>query len=937
MTPDRLARIEELFLAAREMTPERWESHLRQACPESESLRHEVLAMLQHQDRAYSWFEGMESELARLTPEEPEAAIGLEGASIGPYRIVRELGRGGMGVVYLAERVEAGFEQRVALKLIRGGRETDEMLRRFLAERRILSRLEHPGIARLIDGGSTAEGRPYLVMEYVNGVRLIEHCPALSVEQRLALFLEVGEAVEYAHRNLVVHRDLKPSNILVTADGHSKLLDFGIAKLLGNDEETGATRTGMRPLTPEFAAPEQLKGEAITTITDVYGLGAVLYEMLGGRRPFSFKDRSWTELERVILTEEPPLVSHAATDGKLRQRLAGDLDRICAKALEKEPARRYQSVQLLLEDIRRHLRGLPILARGNAWGYRARKFIGRNQVTTAVAAMALLLTIGFTVTLAFQSARLARERDKAQRVSELFVDLFTVADPDEARGERITAREILDRGIGKVRGGLAGQSEVKASLLDVVGRVYHKLGLYDRAVPLLEESLELRRQVLGRENSDVSENLHRLGLLRLDQARYADAVKLLRESLAMRQKLYGDAHRDTARTSTYLGLALFRQGDKTAEPLFRQAVAVHRASKPLPKLDLAESLTGLALFQNSRGNYREAEDELREVLSLQRQALGNDHRLVAETLNNLASTLSRLGRDRESEPVQREALAILRQIYPDGHPKVATTLNNLALMLMARGNEAGAEPLFREAIAIRRVKLPPAHPDLAQALGNLGLLLQNQGALTEAELLHREALAIRRQAFGDRNLSVVVSLGNLGQLEQTKKRYPEAEKLLGEAVEISRKLAGPQHPLTANCLQNLALLLAERGTPEAEAMFRQALAIRRKVLPAGHPHFAYTLVGLGEWLTTKGRSLEAEKLVREAVEIRRKALPAGHPLLAEAQGALGASLVALRRYDEAEPLLVESAQSFRAHPGVSPRAAERAAVSLASLRNHGRR
>ena len=939
MNSGRLARIEELFQAARAMPPKQWESFLRQAGPDSEglesgSIRAEVLAMLQQQERAFSWFDGMESELARLTPEDPEeeTATAREGTTIGPYRIIRELGRGGMGIVYLAERLEPQVEQRVALKLIRRGRESDDALRRFIAERRILARLDHPGIARLIDGGSTAEGLPYFVMEYVDGVPLSQHCLALTIDQRLSLFLEAGEAVEYAHRHLVVHRDLKPSNILVTADGRPKLLDFGIAKMVNEDEAAGATRTGVRPLTPEFAAPEQLKGEAITTITDVYGLGAVLYEILGGCRPFTFKDRSWTELERVILHDEPPRLSVASKDGKLRKRLEGDLDHICAKALQKEPSLRYQSVHLLLDDVRRHLQGLPIAARGRVFGYRARKFIGRNKVAVAVAAVALLLTMGFTVTLAFQAARLARERDKAQRVSELFVDLFSATDPDEARGERITAREILDRGVGKVRGGLSGQSEVKASLLDVVGRAYHKLGLYDRAVPLMEESLALRRQTLGGENAEVAGNLHRLGQLRLDQARYAEAVKLFRQALLMRQKLSGEVDRDWARTATYLGLALFRQGDHAAEPLFRRAVAVHRGLQPASPLDLSDSLTGLALFLNSSGRYRDAETLLREVLGLQRKALGNDHRLVAETLNNLGSTLSRMGRDHESEPLQREAVAIMRRIFAENHPKVATALNNLGLMLMARGDEAGAETLFRESIAIRRAKLPPGHPDLAQVLGNLGLLLQNRGALAEAEVLQREALAIRRKAFGGQHLSVVVSLGNLGQLEQAKKRYGEAEALLREAVEISRKTPGPQHPLTANCLQNLALLLAERGRPEAEAMFREALAIRRKLLPAGHPHFAYTLVGLGEWLTAHGTLAEAEPLLREAVEIRRKLLPAGHPLLAEAESALGGCLLAGGRYAAAEPLLVRSDQSFRAHPGVSPPAAQRTAIRLAAWR-----
>jgi tetratricopeptide (TPR) repeat protein len=920
MNPDRLARIEELFLAARERPEREWDGYLREVCSDDDDLRGEVLTMLRAQERAFSWFDGLESELARLTPEEPEIQPSLEGKEVGRYRIVRELGRGGMGIVYLAERLD--FAQQAALKVIRGGRESDETLRRFLAERQILSRLQHPGIARLIDGGSTPEGMPYFVLEYVDGVPLMEHAKTLSVDARLELFLEVGDAVEYAHRNLVVHRDLKPANILVTGEGHPKLLDFGIAKLL--EVEEGATLTGVRPLTPEFAAPEQLKGEPVTTITDVYGLGMVLFELLSGKRPFAFRDRSWTELERIILHEEAPLVSRSGGKG-----LEGDLDRICAKALEKEPARRYQSVHELLADVRRHQQGLPIAARGNNRLYRARKFVERNRVAVALGAAALLLTVGFTATLALQSVRLAKERDKAQQVAELFVDLFSVADPDAAHGERITAREILDRGVGKVRHGLTGQDEVKSALLDVVGRVYHKLGLYDRAVPLMTDSLALRRKT---GEGDVAEGLQRLGQLRLDQGRYADAAKLLRESLDLRRRTLGARHRDTARSATFLALALLRQGDAQAEPLFREAVATHRSLRPSSPLDLADSLTGLALYQNSKGAYSEAETLLREGLVLQRQALGNDHRLVAETLNNLGSTLSRLGRDKDSEPLQREALGILRRIYPDGHPKLATAANNLGLMLMASGNEAEAEGLFREALAIRRAKLPDGHPDLAQTLGNLGLLLQNRGALTEAEPLHLEALAIRRKAFGAGHLAVVVSLGNLGQLEQARKNFAEAESLLREAADMARKTAGAKHPLTANCIQNLALLLAERNRAEAETLYREALALRRQILPAGHPHFAYTLLGLGEWLTDHGAAAQAEPILREAVEIRRKTLPPTHPLMAEAESALGACLNALGRRADAELLLVRSDQSFRSRPGPPTPAATRAAVRLASFR-----
>ncbi len=949
MSPERFTRIQELFHAALERpTAER--AAFLAASGEDDGLRGEVAAMLDHHQKAFGWFEELGERLDRAAPGEIDASAWGGATEIGPYRLQRLIGRGGMGAVFLAERADGQFERQVAVKLIRPGQASEDAVRRFLAERQILSRLQHPAIARLYDGGVTANGLPYYVMEYVDGAPVTLWCDErrLPIQDRLRLFQTICEAVDYAHRNLTVHRDLKPGNILVTAEGRAKLLDFGIAKLLAAPDAPAPalTATRHRPLTPEYAAPEQFSGGAVTTATDVYGLGVVLYELLAGRRPHGAKTTSWEELERAVAGEEPAAPSAAVDEAaagargsrldKLRKALAGDLDKICIKALHKEPDRRYHSAAQLRDDIGRHLNGLPVAARPDTRRYRAAKFVRRHRAGVATAAGVFLLVAGFAAVVAVQAVRLARERDKARRVSELFVDLFTVADPDRARGETVSVREILDRGAESIDRGLAGQDDVQSSLMETVGRVYHKLGLYERAAPLLEKAVVLKARAFGVEDREVAEATHRLGLLLNDQGRYDAAIMTLQRALELRRKTLGPQDPLLAQSMTYLGLAHLRKGDiKAAEPLFTEAVSRHRRTGRAPPADFADSLTGLAMLHYGKGAYAVSEPLMREALGLQRTALGADHPQIADTLNNLGSVLSRLGRDAEAEPIQREALAIHRKTRGGDHPRVATTLNNLALILFVRGDYAGAEPLYRESLAIRRVKLAAAHPDLAQSLSNLGLLLQNTERFDESEKLYAEALAIRRKTLGPRHVNIVQSLNNLGQLLQAKGDPARAEALLRESLDMVRALLGGQHPFTAISLNNLASALDDRGNTEAEALYREALAIRRKALPAGHPHVAYTLAGLGDYLARRGRADEAEPMLREAVAIRRKVLPKGNWEIAEAESALGACLARRRRFDEAGPLLISSFEALKKSRGPGAGVTRKAAARLAEFR--GRR
>ncbi len=849
---ERWRKIEQWMNEALELPPAERTAFLESVCPDDEALRREVAALLAHHEPAQAWIGDLTASL--FAPEPPAAP-----ERIGPFRILREIGQGGMGTVYLAKRDDGQFEQRVALKVLRAGYDP-EAARRFLAERQVLSRLEHPNIARLIDGGIAADGRPYFAMEYVEGISITEWCRrhGATLAERIALILSVGEAVSFAHRHLIVHRDLKPANILVTADGKVKLLDFGIAKLLA--EETPLdTRTGVLALTPEYAAPEQLKGERITTSTDVYGLGCVLFELLAGARPVPATAKTWDALYRAVVEQEAPLASSLAP-ASLRRQIVGDLDTIAQKALEKSPERRYASIAAMIEDLRRHQQGLPIHARRNSLRYRTAKFAARHRYAVAASCIALIAIASAAVIFAVQSMRLAQENQKVERVSRLFIDMFQLADPNESRGATITARELLDAGAKQVEEELSGQPEVQRSLRRVLGDVYTRLGLYDRAASMLERALPQ----FPSGSAETADVLHLLGRARLEQGRYPQAAETLQRALAARPAGSVDA----ASTMTYLGLAHFRRNQYAeAAPLFARALAIYRQARVENTIGYSEALIGQGMVQYGKGAYGAALESLQSALAVQRAAMPSNHPRIADTLNNVASTLSRLGRHAEAEPLQQEALAILRRSLGDSHPKVAITLNNLGLMHFARAAMDEAEPLFRESLAIRRKALAAGHPDLAQVLSNLGLLLQQTGRLSESEAMLREALDIRRKAFGERHVNTVQSHNNLGQLYQAKGDRARAESHLRHALATVRELLGPEHPTIAISLNNLASLLAEQRRPEAGPLLEEALAMRRRLLPPNHPHVAHNLVGLGEWHLALGRKREARLCFEEACRI----------------------------------------------------------------------
>ncbi|MEM9555909.1 MAG: serine/threonine-protein kinase [Acidobacteriota bacterium] len=821
MNPERWQEIETVLHAALEVDERKRVGFLNKTCSGDPDLLEQVRSLLESLGQAGDFLEGAAAE---LHPDWPaQLAEGSDTRRrVGPYKLLGEIGQGGMSTVYLAVRDDREYEQRVAIKLIKRGLDTDSVLRRFRNERQILASLDHPNIARLYDGGTADDGRPYFVMELIEGTSLDDFCDhrRLSVVERIELVRQVSSAVHYAHKNLVVHRDIKPGNILVTDDGVPKLLDFGIAKLLDPEsfsQTVDTTRPTMRPMTPRYASPEQLAGQQITTASDVYSLGVLLAKLLTGSVP-----GEWDAGSADSSCSALPEPESAPPCG----RLPGDLETIVAMALREEPERRYDSVEQLSDDLGRYLEGRPVRAQRDTLGYRAGKFLRRQKVAVAVAAAFLLLVAGFLADRVRQVQETVRqrdraelERDRAEQVSALLFDLFASFDPAEARGETVTARELLQRGALRVETELADQPLVQAAAFDTIGKVYQGLGLYDQALPLFDGALELRRAELGEDHLEVAASLAALGSLAAASADYPRSEELHRRALAIQRHQYGDEHPEVAATLTALTLALLRQGRyEEARGHQQEALEIQRQVLDEDDPALATSLCTLGHVLFEQGEARAAEELCREALEIRRRALGNDHPEVASSLFNLAIALARQGDFEGAEPLMREALAIRRKVFGEEHPDVASVLHGLGMLLVQTGGMEEAEGLLRRALAMRRELLGENHVDLAKNLSTLASLLRKRGDLEAAAALYREALDIGHRAIGRGHPGQAYALLELGQILMSLGRVGEAEPVLREAYEIRRRALPEASPLTALAATELGrCLTALERYPEAEA------------------------------------------------------------------------------------------------------------------------
>lgn len=897
LSPERWRRIDALFAAALDLAPDERAAFLERECEGDQALLESVLELLRDAVEAEAALgDSVDTFAAPLIADWREEAREEErdalppGTRVGAYRILEEIGRGGMGAVYRAQRADGEFDMHVAVKVVKRGMDTDEVLRRFRLERQIQASLDHPNIARLLDGGVTDDGRPFLVMEYVDGEPITDYCDRrrLGIRERVALFREVCDAVDYAHRRLIVHRDIKPANILVTEAGTVKLLDFGIAKLLDeSDAESAHTHTGLRLLTPEYAAPEQLLGTPVTTATDVYSLGLVLYQLLSGRRAYEVRERSAVGIERTVLdtTPAPPSAAvtrslpdaraiaraRATTPQSLRRQLRGDLDTIVLTAIEKDPNRRYPSAAHLAEDLGRYLDRLPISARPHGFAYRAARFVRRHRAGVAAAALVVLSLVSGLGAALWQAGHARQERDIALQVSAFLDDLFRAPDPFGNSPERLDTmrvRAIVDRGAARVLADLADQPTIQARMLAVLGGVYRNLALYDEADTLLSVALGIRSDLHGPGHPDVADVQARLALVLRDKGDYQRADSLLRAAITTRRTHLGPRHPDVARALADLGetLRLASRFDE-ADSVLREAVEIYRARQGDPDPELISVLTSRANTLQSRGRFAEAEPIRHEVVELARRIRGDAHPQTGVALANLAVLLVELQRLDEAEAYLREAIEIYGTTVGEEHPNALSALNTLALLLYDRENFGAAEEIARRALAANRRVHGERHRSILTALNTLAMILARNGKLDEAEAAYREALAVSRALYQGDHMQTVVVLSNLGSLLRDRGRLDEGLDLQQEGLAMGRRLLGDEHPSIATLASNVASTLRAIGREaEAEPLLREALAIRERALAPDHPSTIRSRILLIEVLTARRRFDEAEAQARRVLE-----------------------------------------------------------------------
>jgi eukaryotic-like serine/threonine-protein kinase len=844
--------IQSIVLQAQDLGLRDRAEFIRQACGSDETLLSKVLLALNDHDSASSQWDD-------LAAEEGVAGIAvepIEGQRLGRYRILRKLGSGGMGDVYLAERADDEYQQRVAIKLVRAGAFTPQVQGRLRTERQILARLQHPNIARLLDGGRAPDGTPYLVMEYIEGEPIDAFCDRrrLPLADRIALVRTVCAAVHYAHQNLIVHRDLKPNNILITSAGDVKLLDFGIAKLLDTRHSAhtlAVTHVDYRVMTPAHASPEQVRGDVITTASDIYVLGVLLFELLCGRKPFQLIGSRLTDMERIICEQEPVRPSamvertaqeapdlladivacRSTTRARLHKDLSSDIDNIVLMAMRKDPARRYHSAEQLSADLERRLTGQPVLATSDSWTYRTRKFVARHKLSVIASTAAVAMLAAFSVITFLQGRRIAHERDivaaersRAEQVSSFLVELFELSDPSKSRGNQVTARELLDIGARRVSVGLTDQPETRATLLGTIGRVYSSLGLYSESVGLLEDALNSRIAIYGPKHEQVAEALVALGDALCQQGNLDTCEQRLSAAMSMQQELKGPDAIELAPTLlSYGALAQQRGTLDVAERYYNESLALYRRNGQERTSEAASVMNELAGLYSYRGDYARAETMYRAALDIDRHTLGHDH------------------------------------------PQVAMHVHDIAVALQMQGKLAEAQPLYAESTQMLQRVLGPTHPHTLDALANYGRYLRRTGDLGRAEQVLTEVLANDRVA------------------------------------------RGPRHAFVGHDLVSLANVQIDRSNYSgAEGNLRAALDIYAEALPEEHPYVASALTALGRAQLGQGRASEAERTLQRALAMAEKSLPAESAPVAVARSALGHALLAERRADEAAPLLRQS-------------------------------
>ncbi|NBC27970.1 MAG: tetratricopeptide repeat protein [Bacteroidetes bacterium] len=848
MNTDRWKKIEYLCQEALGRREEDRIAYLKHSCADDPELFDEVKSLLEH--TGSYWLEEplVHMQSSYIFSEN----LSVSDQMIGPYRLIRPIAAGGMGQVYLAVRNDDQFERFVALKVIHKGGVSDELLDRFYEERQILARLNHSNIARLFDGGTTEDGRPWFAMEYVeDGTPINSYCRnnKLSIEQRLTLFQKVCSAVQYAHQNLIVHHDLKPENILITDRSEPKLLDFGIARFMDLDAPTGPDQDRVHLLTPEYASPEQVLNQPASTTNDIYSLGVILYELISGRLPYSFDENHPEAIRKTVCEQIPPPPSAAAGSDIS----SSDLDDIILKAINKDQTKRYSSVEQLADDIRRHQQSLPVLAHEPSFLYRAGKFMSRNRLGVAVSGLLVVLVLSFSAVTYIQSLAIEKravevenQRDRAEQVSRFLINLFGSADPSEAGQPTLSAVELLHRGTEKIETELNNQPEIQAELYLVISEVYEQLGLYDRGIEMARQSLDLYKSFHGERHSDIAKSLNAIGWLYRQKGNFEEAETYLQSSLAMRKSVLDTNHPDVART-----------------------------------------LNDLGVLKQSMGDYAATDSLLAQALDIRRRYYGDRHESVGVTLSNYAALKWRLGDLETAEEMMRNVLMILKHNLGEENLRVSTAMTNLAAILLSQRKIDEAETFYREALDINYRLVGEEHPDVANGLAHLGNLLRAKGEFEEAEQYLNQSLTLRKKLLGTDHVLVGVSSYTLGELYYDMKQYYRAERQLLSAVDIFGGLFPDGHARTAQVLQTLGELYLERETYRlAKPKLSEALAIMKRVYGKSDERTLELMTTLGICSAHLNETEEAESYLSTALDQLQQSQDPSSELISEAQKVL---------------------------------------------------
>ncbi len=891
----RWSRIQSLFEQVVDSGPAERAAHLASLCKDDIDLLHSVEALLASDGRTEDPLLDAIGEAAESLLEAHQDR--LLGTRVGAYRIVSILGQGGMSTVYRGERDDLQYRQTVAIKVLHHAILHPRLRSRLHSERHILATLDHPSIARLIDSGDLDDGTPYLVMEHVDGESIDAYCDSRTffVGERLELFVQVCVAVQYAHRNLVVHRDIKPANIFVTGDGIAKLLDFGIAKLLAPESLSHTlpvTRLQERILTPENAAPEQVLGRPVTTATDIYSLGVLLYQLLTGRSPYRLLSYSQLQLERAICMDDPVRPSQMVisklmgeTDSdrsrisdcrglspqRLRARLSGDLDAIVAMAMRKEPDRRYPSVEAFADDVNRHLMGRPVLARQGDWRYNAAKFLRRHVLAvTGVAAAMLGLTVIAGVTL-WQNHRIelareatALERDRAQQVSAFLVDVFSQADPFTAQGHEPTAKDLLDRGAQQILSNIHLQPEVRAQLLESIGLAYRRQGLSARSVPLLEQAVAIRRADRPRDNRRTAAAIANLARALTDAGQFVSAEAYLQEALQMSRD--GDDANSLETADILEQFGQFELDAKSepqaADKLFSEALTIYRGAVGDQSLSVASALTSLASAADWTGNFPLAERYQREAMAIFQATVSHSHPDYAIALATLGYILTQREKYAEAEQALNEALNIERNVFGANNQRVAQIESSLAMLYERQGTSARAIQAMQNAVSIATERLGLSHYLTGYYMDNLASLYLKSNDLPAAENYARQALAVYARALPSQHLYVASTHQLLGDILLQRRSLAAAEPELRSAIDINTALAGADSWRTARAQASLGWDLIQRDrAAEGEPML---IAARNRLLGtvgATHPATQWANAHLAEYLHSRHRDAEAAQIL----------------------------------------------------------------------------